>query len=298
MAKIGIHNGYWVGTDYSDMFDAMAQAAKAGADVYELDTWSIYEKSTRELAEIRSCAKDLNLQLICNGGFTPDNDIAADDPAVRQKGIDMACRVLKNMEAVGVNSWSGINYSAWLRLPPRPVFTMADKEHYSGLSANSLRIIVEAAKNAGVKYCLEIVNRYEQFLINTVAEGVALAERVGSDNVKLLLDVYHMNIEEDSITDAIRYAASKNRIGELHVGESNRRIPGVGATHMDWASIFGTLQDVGFEGPITMEPFVLMGSPLAYDIGVWRDISEGKNSAQLAADVATGIRFIRSFFAD
>ena len=296
MAKIGIHNGYWVGTDYSHMFDSMTQAAKAGADVYELDTWSIYEKSSKELLDIRKCAEDLNLKLICNGGFSADNDIAADDPAIRQKGLDMACHVLKNMEAVGITSWSGINYSAWLRLPETRTFTMADKEHYLELSANSLRIIAEVAKNSGVKYCLEIVNRYEQFLINTVAEGVALAERTGSDNVKLLLDVYHMNIEEDSITDAIRYAASKNRIGELHVGESNRRIPGVGATHMDWASIFGTLKDVEFDGPIIMEPFVLMGFPLAYDIGVWRDISHGKNSAQLAEDVATGIRFIRSFF--
>lgn len=296
MPKIGIHNGYWVGTDYCNLPQALKAASDAKADVYELDAWSLYEKSRQDLLDIKHQAEDLGLSLICNGGFTSDNDIASDNPDVRKKGIQMALSVLNAMEIVGVTSWSGINYSAWLRRPPTHNFTLSDKEQILSLSVASLKQIVKAAEDSGVLYCLEIVNRYEQFLINTVAEGVELIERIGSNNLKLLLDIYHMNIEEDSITDSIHYAAAHNCIGEIHVGESNRRIPGLGASHIDWKNIFGALKESGFDGPIIMEPFVLMGSSLAYDIGVWRDLSNGKSSLELLEDVASGIQFIRSFF--
>ena len=296
MADIGIHNGYWIGTPYEDMFSSMKAAAAAGADVYEIETWSLYEKSVQKLHDIKKQADELGIRLICNGGFSAYNDIASDDPAIRRKGIDMAFSVLKAMETAGITSWSGINYSSWLRLPETRPFTMDDKERILELSISSLKEIVQAAKDSGVIYCLEIVTRYEQFLINTVEEGIALIERVGSDNLKLLLDLYHMNIEEDSIIESIHYAAQRHCIGELHVGESNRRIPGTGATHLDWPNIFGALKEENYEGPIVMEPFVLTASSLAYDIRVWRDLSKGKSPEELANDVASGIRFIRSFF--
>lgn len=111
-----------------------------------------------------------------------------------------------------------------------------------------------------------------------------------------LLNTFHMNIEEDSITEAINLAARHCRLGEVHIGESNRRIPGTGVSHMDWRSIFDNLKNVRFEGPIVMEPFVLMGTPLAYDIGVWRPMAQNESLDGLTKDIKKGLAFVRSFF--
>ena len=73
--------------------------------------------------------------------------------------------------------------------------------------------------------CLEIVNRFEQYIANTAEEGIAICEEINNPYCKLLLDTFHMNIEEDYIPDAIRAASDKGYLGYIHIGEANRKIP-------------------------------------------------------------------------
>ena len=101
-----------------------------------------------------------------------------------------------------------------------------------------------AAAQAGVRYALEPLNRYETDLIHTVADGLALIEQVGAANFGLLLDTFHMNIEEPSIEESIRQAGS--RIFHFHVADSNRWHPGAG--HLDFASILRALFGTGYAG--------------------------------------------------
>jgi len=82
-----------------------------------------------------------------------------------------------------------------------------------------------------------------------VAEGLALIEAVGADNFGLLLDTFHMNIEEPSIEESIRQAG--NRIFHFHVADSNRWYPGAG--HLDFRSILSTLKDIGYQGFVSGE---------------------------------------------
>jgi len=106
-----------------------------------------------------------------------------------------------------------------------------------------------AAEPAGVRLALEPINRYETTLINSVADGMALIERVGSPAFGLLLDTFHMNIEDVSIEDAIRQCG--DRIFHFHVADSNRWPPGSG--HLDFASILGVLQEIGYQGYVSGE---------------------------------------------
>lgn len=106
-----------------------------------------------------------------------------------------------------------------------------------------------AAAPHGVKYALEPLNRYETDLIHTVADGLDLIERVGADNFGLLLDTFHMNIEEPSIEESIRTCG--NRIFHFHVADSNRWHPGAG--HLDFGSILDTLFDTGYQGWVSGE---------------------------------------------
>jgi len=106
-----------------------------------------------------------------------------------------------------------------------------------------------AASDFGVQLALEPINRYETTLINTVAQGLELIERVGADNFGLLLDTFHMNIEEPSIEESIRRAGG--RIFHFHVADSNRWYPGAG--HLDFPSILGTLAETGYTGFVSGE---------------------------------------------
>lgn len=296
MWKIGIHNCYWLGSGHDELFSALKASARTGADVYEMNTGVFSQLDGNGLADFKKAADELGIGLSVNGGFNLNNDISADDPAVRKKGIEHARKIIEGMRVVGAKSWSGINYGAWKRVPdPAFAFPYAEKERIRDLSVASLKEIMKIAEDNDVTLCFEVVNRYEQFLCNTIAEGVAMAEMVDSKNCKVLVDTYHMNIEEDSITDAIRYADAHGMIGEVHVGESNRRVPGTGKTHMDWPAIFGTLKDIGYDGLITMEPFIVEGLPISSRICVWRDLSQGMDADGFIENVRQGVKFIRSF---
>ena len=106
-----------------------------------------------------------------------------------------------------------------------------------------------AAAPHGVSYALEPLNRYETDLIHTVADGMELIDRVGADNFGLLLDTFHMNIEEPSIENSIR--ACGDRIFHFHVADSNRWYPGAG--HLDFSAILETLFETGYDGYISGE---------------------------------------------
>ena len=113
----------------------------------------------------------------------------------------------------------------------------------------ALQECAAAAAPAGVRLALEPINRYETTLINNVKEGLALIEAVGAENFGLLLDTFHMNIEEPSIEESIRKAG--DRIFHFHVADSNRWYPGAG--HLDFRTILGTLLETGYDGFISGE---------------------------------------------
>ena len=113
----------------------------------------------------------------------------------------------------------------------------------------ALQHCCQSAWNEGVRLALEPINRYETSLINTVAEGFNLIDAVGMPNFGLLLDTFHMNIEEPRIEESIRACGS--RIFHFHVADSNRRHPGAG--HLDFRSILRALQETGYEGFVSGE---------------------------------------------
>ncbi len=113
----------------------------------------------------------------------------------------------------------------------------------------ALRETGAAAHSQGVRLALEPINRYETPLINTVDQGLDLLEVVGADNLGLLLDTFHMNIEEANIEASIRLCAS--RIFHFHVADSNRWHPGAG--HLDFKSILAALGSIGYQGYVSGE---------------------------------------------
>ena len=106
-----------------------------------------------------------------------------------------------------------------------------------------------ASENETVKLAIEPINRYETDLINTVASGLKLVDAIGLDNVGLLLDTFHMNIEEPSMTESMVTAG--DRLFHFHVADSNRWHPGAG--HIDFADVCKTLNSIGYQGFVSAE---------------------------------------------
>lgn len=113
----------------------------------------------------------------------------------------------------------------------------------------ALQECTEEASKHNVRYVLEPINRYETDLINTVEDGLDLIRQVGADNFGLLLDTFHMNIEEKNIEESIRKCGP--RIFHFHVADSNRWYPGAG--HLDFNSILSVLAETGYQGYISGE---------------------------------------------
>lgn len=116
-----------------------------------------------------------------------------------------------------------------------------------------------ASVNENVKFAIEPINRYETNLVNTVRAGLALLEKVGRQNVGLLLDTFHMNIEEASITESIR--AAKDCLFHFHAADSNRWYPGAG--HVDFRAVLETLKESGYSGFVSAEILPMPDSDLA-----------------------------------
>lgn len=293
MNKIGLHIGYFWGTGLEDdLFRLLDFTAQAGLDVIELTPKWLIDLGPEGRKKFKAKMDELGILPSLNGGLTAANDISVEDASIRQAGIDYSRQVLELMPEIGCDRWSGSNYSEWCRRPTGPM-SRADKQRVLDLAVDSLQKIMPTAEACGVTYCFEVLNRFEQFMFNTAEESVAFAEAVGSPRAQVLLDTYHMNIEEDSIEDAMVYAGKKGRFGHLHIGESNRRIPGTGKSHMDWDGIARAVKAAGYTGFLTMEPFVLTSAPNAHRICVWRDMRQDTSIEALIQDARIGGQFLR-----
>jgi D-psicose/D-tagatose/L-ribulose 3-epimerase len=183
---------------------------------------------------------------------------------------------------MGHRQLGGIIYSSW----PGKLPFGEEKRLYLDRSVRSMREVMKVAEDCGVFFNVEVVNRFEQFLLNTAAEAVTYVRRVGSPHCRVLLDTFHLNIEEDSIRDAI--VATGAWLGHFHVGETNRRPPGRG--RMPWDEIFGALRRIGYTGAITMEPFLMPGGEVGRDISVYRNLGEGLD---LDREAGRALKFVR-----
>ncbi|WAJ34502.1 sugar phosphate isomerase/epimerase [Arthrobacter sp. FX8] len=105
------------------------------------------------------------------------------------------------------------------------------------------------AAREGVELYLEPLNRYEDHMVNTLAQGVELLRKVGLGSVKLAADTYHMNIEEADPAAALEAAGAF--VGHVQASDSNRLEPGAG--HIDWAPIGAALKAMGYQGTVALE---------------------------------------------
>ena len=285
--KFGTLYSYWGNEWQCDYLATAKKIAGLGFDIMEVGAGHLISMSDAELANLKAVSKDLGLTLTSNIGPAKDKDVAAVDEATRAKGVQYLSDIMKAMDKVDSRTLVGVQYTYW----PND-FTDLDKPAIWARGVESLKKMGKVAEQYNIDMGLEVVNRFETHVMNTVDEANQFCDEVGSKHVNILLDTFHMNIEEDNIPAAIRRA--RGRLSELHVGEGNRKLPGEGS--LPWAEIGKALRDINFKKSIVMEPFYLMGGQVGKDIKVWRDLSEGASVEEMNNRIAASLKFLRKNF--
>lgn len=286
--KYGIYFAYWEKEWNADQKSYISKVKKLGFDILEISCAMLKNISREELVEMRDMARAEGITLTAGYGPGPSENLASSDEAVVKNAVAFYTDILKKLEILDIHTLGGGIYSYWPVDYTKPI----DKEGDWKRSVKNVRTVGKIAQECGVDYCLEVLNRFEGYLLNTCAECRQFVEEVDVPAVKIMLDTFHMNIEEDSMTEAILLAG--DRLGHFHVGENNRRLPGKG--NLPWYQIGSALRAIGYDKNVVMEPFVKSGGKVGSDIKIWRDLSMGAATEQLDRDAAASVAFLRNVF--
>lgn len=289
--KFGMGYAYWGNTwDCSlNRYGIVAKKlAEFGFDILEVSADHIYRMSKMQLQELDAIAKENGLMLSVNSGPGKQYDLSSPYEEIRKNGLNYLSQIVKNMEIIHSEVLAGAIYSFW----PSD-FSETDKEAAWERSIPLLRKLGERADACGVECALEVLNRNETYILTDCKEALDYCSQIGKSNVKILLDTYHMNIEEDDMCEAIRRAGE--RLGHFHVGEANRKLPGMNNT-IDWRALGKALNDIKYDKGVVMEPFLIKGGEVGRDIRVWRDLSGGANEKEMDQYLKTSLEFLKGCF--
>lgn len=150
------------------------------------------------------------------------------------------------------------------------------------------------AAKRGISLCIEAVNRFDHHLICTAKEAIALIEASRSPHIKINLDTFHINIEEESFLGAFRTAGHK--LGHLHLSNRNRGFPSKG--DLPWEQMAAVLHEIGYDGAVVLEPFVQAGTGGAANLNVWRDLYPGEGEQELDRRLCHSLAYIKELMRD
>jgi len=261
--QFGASTFIWESPFGDDTMYLAKHVADLGFDVLEI----CIEDPTRVNAPtVRQAAEEAGVGISVCGAFGPDRDLSHEDPESRRVGVDYLKFCIDLAAEVGAPNVIGPMYSAVgkTRLLPED-----EREQQRRWATESLREAGEYAGERGVGLAIEPLNRFETDLVNTVEQGLDLCERINRDNVGLLLDTFHMNIEEKHIPDAIR--AADSRVRHFHACENDRGAPGSG--HVEWDEVLSALGDIGFDGMVVIESFTPEIQEIARAVSTWRPVA-------------------------
>lgn len=237
-----VRSGPWIYWD--DLMGSLEKAAALGFDAVELFTAS---GSAVDAAGLAKSLDELGLAVSAVGtgagkvvhGLT----LTDPDPEIRSKAVDF----ISGMISFGAS----LKAPAIIGSMQGNALPGTGREQALAWLADGLNVLGEKAAALGVKLIYEPLNRYETNLVNHLGTGVEFIKTLATGNVFLLADLFHMNIEEASVTESLRLAGPY--IGHVHLADSNRRPAGLG--HIPLKEVAAVLKETGYEGYVSAEAF-------------------------------------------
>jgi len=276
--KYSVHAGLWMARWTDQITPILKTVADLGFDGIEV---SLLGMSDEKAAALGKAVREHGLEVTCSDGLSVEKDITSNDAFVREAGIEYLKWAIRTTSLIGSRSLAGVLYAPW------GVYDPDNKAVRTERAASAFKALDHELEAHNVTFGLEAINRFETDLVNTSAEAVALAEASGSKRVGVLLDTFHLNIEEKNIDTAITGADDK--LVHFHVSDNDRGVPGSG--HLPWDTVKDALDKINYDSWIVAEMFVIAGNPASRDLNIWRNIEPDASRAAQQA-----LSFMRSQF--
>lgn len=285
----GIYYAFWETEWGGDFLPYVERVQRLGFDLLEVACGSLTELSDSSCRALREASEQYGIRLTGGYGPRPEHDLSSPDLGVVENAFQFYAETFRKMNLAGIRSLGGALYSYW---PVADAFRR-DKNADLLRSVQRMQRLAGMAEAYGIVLNMEALNRFEGYLINTCAECVDYVHAVDRENVRVMLDTFHMNVEEDSMIEPIRQA--RGLLGRFHVGEANRKPPYANG-RMPWTEMGRALKEIGYDGDVVMEPFVRRGGQVGRDISIWRDLSDGADAEQMDRWAASSVQFLRGCF--
>jgi D-psicose/D-tagatose/L-ribulose 3-epimerase len=276
---IGVSSWVWTSPlDDDALADLAARAAGWGFDVLELPVEQVGDWNPARAARVLA---DHGLDATVCLVMPPGRELVAADRPTIAATQDYLRHVVDVAAEVGSPVIGGPAYASVGR-----TWRMSARERHDRIIElrDNLAPVVEHARSAGVRVAVEPLNRYETSLLNTIGQTLEALDGLPVDGCGVAVDVYHQNIEEKHVGDAIRSAAG--RIAHVQVCANDRGTPG--DDHLDWPDILAALAVAGYTGPLCIESFTGENASIATAASIWRPLAPTQDA--LAVD---GLKFLK-----
>lgn len=277
---IGVSTWLWHSPlDDHALADRARQVADWGFDVLELP---VENPGDWNPDTARTVLDDLGLGATVCLVMPPGRELVATDDDTRTRTQDYLRHVVDVAHTVGADAIGGPAYASVGR-----TWRLTDDQRTAALAewAEAIGPVAEHAGQAGVRIAVEPLNRYETSFLTTVDQALEAMAPLPVETVGVLLDTYHMNIEESDPAAAIRRAG--DRIAHVQVCGNDRGTPG--HDHLDWPALFAALDDAGWDGPLCIESFTPDNATIATAASIWRPLAPTQD-----AIAVEGLAFLRS----
>ncbi len=283
MTQIGITTWIWTSPLTTERFgEVVPHIKQLGFDLVEVP---IEGTSDLDYARVAPMVRDLGLSASVCAAMSPDRDLLHADASIRANAMAYVRHCIDAAHTLGATNVVGPLYSAVGRTWQA---TADERKKDIDLLATQLKELATYAGARGVVLCVEPLNRFETSFLNLAEQAIEIVDRVDHPACGLLLDTFHMNIEEHSIGAAIRSAG--RRLKHLHACENDRGAPGSG--HIDFAEVAAACKAIGYTGPAVIESFTLAVKSIARAAAIWRPLAATQDG--LAQD---GLSHLRRAFA-
>ncbi len=233
---------------------------------------------------VNKALEDNGLEAVVCGAFGPTKDLTHEDTAVHQNCFGYIEKCFQLCNLLGVDFFAGPMYAAVgkARMLPKE-----ERKREWDLAVANIAKVCTMAQDHGLSIALEPLNRFESDMINTAEDVIRFIKDVNHSSAKVLLDGFHMTIEESNIAEAIKLVGDK--LLHVQVSENHRGIPGTGLT--PWADFAKGLKAIGYKGAIVIESFTPEIKELAGAVCIWKNLARSQDDFAIQ-----GIEFLKRTF--
>lgn len=282
--KFGVSTWLWTSPFTTASIDVLfPKIASMGFDVVEI---AVEDPALIDIKRVKEGLKRYNLKAGICGAFGPSRDLTHEDKSVHQNCLSYIEACFDICRELDVPFFGGPMYSAVgkARMLP-PDLRKAEWE----MAVKNLRIACAMASERGLQIALEPLNRFESDLVNTTEDVRRLVRDIDHPAAKIMLDGFHMNIEERDVEQAIISAGSD--LVHLQVAENYRGTPGTGQTR--WDAYKRGLEAIAYNGTVTIESFTPDNKELAGAVCFWHPMAESQDGF-----ASEGLRFLKDWASD